>query len=281
MSTFLQKIIEVKHQEVRELAPQVPHLEALLNNGAVQTPRGFGQALQTGNRLNIVAEVKKASPSKGLIAQEFRPVETATTYQNAGASAVSVLTDAQFFQGSIDDLKAVRNAIQLPVLRKDFIIDESQVLEARVAGADAVLLIVAALERRRLMELSRFIKSLGMDVLIEVHSVAELDLALAAMPTVLGVNNRNLHTFEVSLDTTFEVLRHAPVDLPCISESGIHDASDALRMAESGIVGLLVGESLMRAGEAGIAQLLRSFRVSRATSPERVRQVDRRLDVIE
>jgi indole-3-glycerol phosphate synthase len=213
--------------------------------------------------LSVVAEVKKASPSKGVIAPNFDPVEIAKTYGEAGAAAISVLTDKQYFQGSIEDLAAIRKVVDVPLLRKDFIIDEVQIDEAWEAGADAILLICAALEKSRLRELSLYAKSVGLDVLIEVHSAAELDAALYAEPSVIGVNNRNLHTFEVSLETTREVIKHVPKSQVVIAESGIHTAKDAHRMAEYGARGILVGESLMRtSSRIETMELLDSFRVS-------------------
>lgn len=212
--------------------------------------------------------MKKASPSKGLIAPGADPVAMARTYEAAGAAAISVLTDVQYFRGSLADLQAVRQAVHVPVLRKDFIIDELQIDEARAAGADAVLLIAAALTADRLRELARYGKSLGLDVLVEVHAREELAAALAAEPSVLGINNRNLHTFEVSLDTTGQILAEVPEGIPVIAESGIHTAEDARQMAACGVNGILVGESLMRQGEAdAVARLLTSFQVP--VSPRR------------
>lgn len=269
MSTFLNRILAVKTQEVAQLRARRTALEDALETaiarGALAVPRGFAAALVGGQRLSIVAEVKRASPSKGLIAPDFDAVATAQTYQAAGANAVSVLTDQQFFQGSIQDLQAVRQAIDLPVLRKDFIIDEMQILEARLAGADAVLLIVAALEGKTLQRLSAFAKSLDLDVLIEIHEAEELAPALAANPSVLGINNRSLHTFAVSLQTTVDIMNQVPAGVPTLAESGIQAARDAQQMAHCGVMGLLVGESLMRAGQSGVAALMTSLRAERST----------------
>lgn len=269
MSTFLNRILAVKTQEVAQLQARRTALEDALETaiarGALAVPRGFAAALVGGQTLSIVAEVKRASPSKGLIAPDFDAVATAQTYQAAGANAVSVLTDQQFFQGSIQDLQAVRQAIDLPVLRKDFIIDEMQILEARLAGADAVLLIVAALEGKTLQRLSAFAKSLDLDVLIEIHEAEELAPALAANPSVLGINNRSLHTFAVSLQTTVDIMNQVPAGVPTLAESGIQAARDAQQMAHCGVMGLLVGESLMRAGQSGVAALMTSLRAERST----------------
>jgi indole-3-glycerol phosphate synthase len=256
MSGFLTRILETKRQEVERLRNQPqPDLSQL------PPCRGFARAIAEQAGLAVVAEVKRASPSKGLIATHFDPVATARTYERAGACAVSVLTDHTWFQGSLEHLRAVKAAVRLPVLRKDFLIDELQIIEARAAGADAVLLIAAALEADRLAELAAYARSLGLDVLVEVHDVRELEAALAASPSVLGVNNRNLHTFEVNLETTREVLRHVPADVLIIAESGIHSAEDARYMERCGARGILVGESLMREQtEAGIAGKIAAFR---------------------
>lgn len=258
MNAFLSTILETKRTEVHKLQ-QIRHdLEAGL--GQLPLCRGFADAIARQPGLSVVAEVKQASPSKGLITNNFRPVETALTYEQAGACAVSVLTDEQYFKGSLDVLRRVRGAISRPVLRKDFIIDELQVMEARQAGADAVLLICAALDPNRVLELADFAKSLSLDVLVEVHSVAELDVALQAGPSVFGINNRNLHTFEVSLETTERILREAPSGILAIAESGVNTPQDAARMSEAGVKGILVGEALMRAGSPdNISMLIRSF----------------------
>ncbi|MCL6593799.1 MAG: indole-3-glycerol phosphate synthase TrpC, partial [Alicyclobacillus sp.] len=219
-------------------------------------------AIRTASRLAVIAEVKQASPSQGRIAERFNPVEIAHTYEQAGACAISVLTDGPYFQGSLADLQAVRAAVNLPVLRKDFILDEAQIEQARVAGADAVLLIAAALPPQRLQTLSLYAQSLGLDVLVEVHRMEELPDALAARPSVLGVNNRDLHTFQVSLETTRRVLAAVPAGQLTIAESGVTTADDALFLAQCGARGILVGEALMRQGDpAAVAALLQSLRV--------------------
>ncbi|MDQ0188546.1 indole-3-glycerol phosphate synthase TrpC [Alicyclobacillus cycloheptanicus] len=244
MTTFLERILETKHAEVeRLLASGRPDAAQLAE---LPPTRGFAKHLSDNERLSVIAEVKQASPSKGLITTDFRPVETACTYAEGGARAISVLTDETYFRGSLDDLKNIRRAVGVPVLRKDFIIHEAQIDEARAAGADAILLIVAALRRDRLISLSKYAQGLGLDVLVEIHGLDELDSALAASPSVLGVNNRDLRTFEVSLETTEKVAEAMPPGLPFIAESGVHTAADAARLAACGACGILVGESLMR-----------------------------------
>lgn len=263
MTTFLERILATKQEEVQRLRSD--GVQADLSSLAALPPaRGFAAQLQAGDRLTVVAEVKQASPSKGLIATDFRPAQTAQAYAQAGAAAVSVLTDESYFRGSMQDLAAVRRTVQIPVLRKDFIIDELQVAQARLAGADAVLLICAALAAQRLAELSAFARAAGLDVLIEVHHVREVDAALAAKPSILGVNNRDLRTFEVRLETTEEVAKQLPKGLPFIAESAILTRSDALRMAACGATGILVGEALMRCQDPREqAQLLESLQVLR------------------
>jgi len=262
MTTFLERILATKREEVKALEQffikNPPHLELTI------PCRGFRNSIVHSDGLAVIAEIKKASPSKGLIAPNFHPAQTAKSYEMGQAAAISVLTDVQFFQGCLNDLHAVQSSVAIPVLRKDFIIDESQIVEARIAGADAILLICAALSPLRVRELSHYAHSLGLDVLIEVHNVDELDSAMAAAPTVIGVNNRDLHSFEVHLETTETVIQHLPADIVVISESGIHSVVDAERMAGYGARGILVGESLMRMSQvtADISSLLKSFQVS-------------------
>jgi indole-3-glycerol phosphate synthase len=245
MTDFLPRILETKREEVSQLKSQSIDLSALSN---LPPCRGFQSSIRRAAGLAVVAEFKKASPSKGPIAPELDSVTMASAYERGGASAISVLTDTRYFQGSLQDLRDIRAHVNLPVLRKDFIIDELQIAEARLAGADAVLLIVAALEPNRLVELSAYAQSIGLDVLIEVHALSELDAALKANPSVLGVNNRNLHTFEVDLNTTRDVIRETPKGQLVIAESGVHSAEDAQLMLSYGARGILVGESLMRTG---------------------------------
>lgn len=266
MSAFLSRILETKALEVAHLQLKRDALECGLQE--LPTCRGFAKSIASASGISVVAEIKKASPSKGLITADFQPVQTAGCYERAGACAVSVLTDEMYFQGSIDVLRQVRSTIQVPVLRKDFIIDELQIMEARQAGADAVLLICAALSDERILELSSFAKSLSLDVLLEVHDIDELDIALQAKPSVLGVNNRNLYTFEVSLGTTEIILREVPKDVLAIAESGVRTPQDALRMKQAGARGILVGESLMRAESAAVVdEMIRGLRFAAGLDP--------------
>ena len=223
----------------------------------VPPPRGFYRALVEAPGVAIIAEAKKASPSKGVIRADFDPVRIARSYRDGGAHCLSVLTDADFFQGSLAYIPLVRDAVDLPVLRKDFIIDPLQIEEARAVGADAVLLIAAILDIDRLRDYRLLAESLGMDVLVEVHDERELDEALAAESRLIGINNRNLNDFTVSLETTFRLLAKIPPSIPVVSESGIGSVADMRRLREAGVKAALIGESLMRAGQQD--QLLREF----------------------
>ena len=224
----------------------------------VEPPRGFMQALVNAPGVAIIAEAKKASPSKGVIQPDFDPVRIARNYQQGGATCLSVLTDVDFFQGSLDYIPLVRQTVDLPVLRKDFIIDPMQIDEAHAVGADAILLIAAILDTKQLRDYRLQAESLGMDVLVEVHDELELDAALAAESRLIGINNRNLNDFSVSLETTFRLLQKIPAGTPVVSESGITSVEDMRRLKEAGITAALIGESLMRAGAQD--QLLREFR---------------------
>ena len=253
----LQQILEVKAREVAKLLPRTELLRAaaLVRNDV----RPFALALERGpDALGLIAEVKKASPSAGVIAADFDPVAIAEQYQAAGAHCVSVLTDEQFFQGHLSYLTRIRQAIGLPCLRKDFIIHEAQIFEAAVAGADAILLIVAALEQPQLEALNQAALSCGMDVLVEVHTREELDRALEIEATLIGINNRNLTTFEVNLSTTEELSEDVPEGVILVSESGLKTRADAQRVFEAGCQAILVGESLMRTGDVAgqVAELL-------------------------
>lgn len=196
---------------------------------------------------NIIAEVKRASPSKGLIAREFDPLKIARLYEEAGAAAISCLTDEKFFAGHLEYLAAIREVVSLPLLRKDFIIDEVQIEEARAFGADAILLIVAALSPKRLKALLKKARELGLEALVEVHDAHELEVALEAQAEIIGVNNRNLKTFEVELETSINLRRLVPESIPFVAESGIKGPEDIRRLQEAGIRAALIGESLMRA----------------------------------
>lgn len=257
--TILKKILQRKYEEVEERSANVTlaDLEKLIKFQARDTemePRGFTNVIAhsiAGGLPAVIAEIKKASPSKGLLRDPFVPAEIATSYYQGGASCLSVLTDADFFQGHENYLKEARAACSLPVIRKDFIVDPYQVFEARSIGADCILLIVSALEDAQMMELNRVAHKLGMDVLVEVHGGDELERALRLDNRLLGINNRNLHTFEVSLDNTYELLREIPDNRIVVTESGIHTRDDVKAMCDHQVFSFLVGETFMRAENPG------------------------------
>lgn len=247
MADRLARILEHKRREIAPLIPRTRELreEALRRNDF----RSLRQALEAGPQgLSLIAEVKKASPSVGLIAEDFEPVEIAMAYEAAGAHAISVLTDEKFFQGRLEYMMDVRRAVGVPVLRKDFILHESQIYEACCAGADAVLLIVAALEQAELDHLLEVAYGCQLDVLVEVHNLDELERALdtRAKVELMGINNRNLHSFEVSLDTTVMLAEEVPDGTLLVSESGIFTQEDSRRVFRAGANAILVGEALMR-----------------------------------
>jgi indole-3-glycerol phosphate synthase len=251
---ILKKILATKAEEVARRKPNLPLslLEELA--GTVQGPRGFYQALQSkasAGKPAIIAEIKKASPSQGVIRENFKPIDIAHDYALNGATCLSVLTDKLYFQGSEANLQAVREKCPLPAIRKDFMIDPYQIHESRALGADCVLLIVAALDHVMLKELADTATGLGMDVLVEVHDAAELERALKLDTKLIGINNRNLRTFEVSLQTTLELKNQIPDDRLIVTESGIHTPDDVKLMLEQGIYSFLVGEAFMRAPSPG------------------------------
>ena len=240
---ILDTIVARKKEEVAALKARglvAPELE-------IEPPRGFIRALTDFAGVAIIAEAKKSSPSKGVIRPDFDPVTIARSYQAGGAQALSVLTDVDFFQGSLAYLTAVRAAVALPVLRKDFIIDPLQIREARVYGADAILLIAAILETSQIQDYQALALELGMDALVEVHDEAEVEKAVAAGSLLIGVNNRDLRDFSMDLNTTFRLQKMIPVEIPLVSESGIRDHRDMVRLAAHGVKAALVGETLMRA----------------------------------
>ena len=256
MSDILNKIVSVKHEELA-LARQRRNL-ASWREAAEQRRdvRGFAQALRSKaaqGQAAVIAEIKKASPSKGVIRQHFVPADIARSYAQHGAACLSVLTDERFFQGHADYLHQARQACSLPVLRKDFMVDEYQVHEARAIGADCILLIAACLDDAQMRDLEACAQALGMDVLVEVHDGAELDRALRLRTPLVGVNNRNLRTFEVSLQTTLDLQHRVPADRLLVTESGIMGPPDVQRMREAGIHAFLVGEAFMRAADPGAA----------------------------
>jgi len=259
MSDILNKILAVKADEVaaakkqRDLYSLRREVESDLE--ARQGIRGFERSLRnkiSAGHAGIIAEVKKASPSKGVLRPDFQPASIAQSYAQHGAACLSVLTDVQFFQGSVDYLRQARAACALPVIRKDFIVDPYQVYEARAMGADAILLIVSALDHGLMAELEACALELGMDVLVEVHDGEELTAALRLRTPLVGINNRNLRTFEVSLDTTLGLLPRIPQDRLVVTESGIMGPADVQRMREANVHAFLVGEAFMRAPEPGV-----------------------------
>jgi indole-3-glycerol phosphate synthase len=256
MSDILNQIVAVKHEEIATAKKRVS-LEAMRADAESRVlTRDFEGALRAkiaAGRAAVIAEVKKASPSKGVLRADFEPADIAQSYAGHGAACLSVLTDRQFFQGSVDFLKQARASCDLPVLRKDFMVDPYQVYEARAMGADCILLIAACLDDARMAELEAIARSLDMAVLVEVHDGDELDRALKLRTPLVGINNRNLRTFEVSLDTTLSLLPRVPADRLLVTESGILGPADVARMREAGVHAFLVGEAFMRAPEPGEA----------------------------
>ncbi len=247
---ILDRIVVRKKEEVAELL----RLRRVSRSpGPVEPPRGFLRALVDYPGLAVIAEAKKASPSKGVICADFDPVAIARSYQEGGAQALSVLTDIDFFQGNLDYIPAVRQAVSLPVLRKDFIIHEVQIHQAREVGADAILLIAAILDNYQLRDYQALANDLGMDILVEVHDERETERALKAETRLLGVNNRDLRDFSVDLGTTVRIKREVPNEIPVVSESGIRNHEDVRRLSECGVKAVLVGESLMRAEDRATA----------------------------
>src|SRR3989338_112576 len=261
MSDILKKILATKLAEVVEARATKP-LTLMRNEAeAAPPPRDFVGAIRAriaANRPAIIAEIKKASPSKGVIRKDFRPAEIAATYAAHGAACLSVLTDKQYFQGSPEYLKQARAACSIPVLRKDFMVEPYQVYEARAMGADCILIIAAALDLPRMRELEAIAQSLGMGVLVEVHDGEELDLALQLETPLVGINNRNLRTFDVTLETTLNLLSHIPPDRIVVTESGIFTPEDVALMRSHNVNTFLVGEAFMRAPDPGV-ELARVF----------------------
>jgi indole-3-glycerol phosphate synthase len=255
-SDILNQINAVKREEIAA-AQRVRSLEAVRADAESRVlTRDFEGALRAriaAGRAAVIAEVKKASPSKGVLREEFIPADIAQSYAEHGAACLSVLTDKQFFQGSVDFLKQARASCDLPVLRKDFMLDPYQVYEARVMGADCILLIAASLDDAQMADLEAVARSLDMAVLVEVHDRDELQRALKLKTPLVGINNRNLHTFEVTLDTTLGMLADVPADKLLVTESGILGREDVLKMREAGVHAFLVGEAFMRATEPGEA----------------------------
>lgn len=260
---ILQKIVHRKSEEVRARSERRPQSDLIAALADADPTRGFAAALAAridAGQPGVIAEIKKASPSKGVIREDFRPAEIAERYARGGAACLSVLTDVDFFQGQDDDLIQARAACTLPVIRKDFIIDPYQVYEARVLGADCILLIAACLDDIQLRDLSALAHEIGLDVLTEVHDAAELERALAVPGRLIGINNRNLRTFEVTLETTIGLLGSIPQARLLVTESGIRGREDVARMRAHGVHAFLVGEAFMRAPDPG-AELSRLFNI--------------------
>ena len=259
--TVLEKIIRRKREEVSERRGRVGLAELETMAAAADPVRGFARRLQEQARNKqpaVIAEIKKASPSKGVLREDFVPADIAKSYEAGGATFLSVLTDIDFFQGGDDYLKQARSACKLPVIRKDFMVDPYQIIESRALGADCVLLIVAALEDGQMAELADVAKSQNLDVLVEVHDGAELERALRLDTPLLGINNRNLHTFELSLETTLDLLPRIPRDRLAVTESGILHRADVELMEINQVYAFLVGEAFMRAEQPGL-ELQRLF----------------------
>lgn len=271
---ILQTILRRKTQEIAERAALVS-LEQLEKQAADSgEPRGFVRALRArlaASQPAVIAEIKKASPSKGVLREHFDPPAIAASYEQGGATCLSVLTDVDFFQGADEYLQQARAACELPVLRKDFVIDPYQVHEARALGADCILLIVAALDDTRLTALLQLAQESGLDALVEVHDAEEMQRALATPASLIGVNNRNLRTFETRLETTLELMQGFPADRLLVTESGIHSRADVQRMREHGVHTFLVGEAFMKADEPGrkLAELFHE-QVSHGKTPGQV-----------
>ncbi len=262
---ILDTIIDKKREEVSKLRTQGIHIPKQFREGIISPPRGFTDALSNYSGVSVIAEVKKASPSKGVICENFKPVEIAENYQSNGAQAISVLTDSHFFQGALLYMMQVREAVNLPVLRKDFIIDELQIEEASVHGADAILLIAAILDLSQLREYQLCAKEYGMDILVEVHDEHETEQAIESGAQLIGINNRNLKDFSIDLETTFRLKKLIPVEIPVVSESGLKSVNDIDRLKKAGITAALIGESLMRAGtDSSFLQSLRNKQAGNA-----------------
>jgi indole-3-glycerol phosphate synthase len=250
--TILDRILEVKRDEIAAAKARTPLADLERKAGAAAPPRDFAGALRARNPA-VIAEIKKASPSRGVLREEFDPAAIARSYERAGAACLSVLTDERFFQGAAAHLVAAKGACSLPVLRKDFVIEPYQVWESRAMGADCILLIAACLSKGEMRELERVAHDLSMAVLVEVHDGAELEAALTLETPLIGINNRNLKSFETRLETTLELVPRVPRDRMIVTESGILSGDDVSRMRKAGIHAFLVGEAFMRAPDPGRA----------------------------
>lgn len=255
--SLLEEIIQNKKQEIRKRSKERPISGLLDQINGQEPPNCFSKAVRNDRTVQIIAEIKKASPSAGILREDFDPVAIAADYQENGAAAISVLTDERFFSGKLDYLRQIQKAIDLPLLRKDFILDPYQVIEARAFGADAILLIMTILSNSQFAELKSAAEEAGMDYLVEIHNTDELERAMTGEPGIIGINNRDLKTFEVDLSTTEKLLEIVPKEIILVSESGIQSRSDIERMGQLGLDGVLIGEALMRQEDIGPA--LREF----------------------
>ena len=246
---ILEKIIETKSLEVKNLKRHLKNL--LLESEEVSPPRDFLNSLMSDDLVGVIAEIKRRSPGAGAIRPKLNPVSLATNYESSGAVALSILTDTKYFGGSLKDLREVRDFVGLPILRKDFIIDESQIYESLVSGADAILLIVSVLDDEQLRDYREMAESLGMAALIEAHDLSEVERGLSAGASLLGINNRNLKTFDTNLKTTIDLVREIPPEVVLVSESGVHSKEDVSMLGEAGVDAVLVGESLLRKDDPG------------------------------
>lgn len=259
MSTVLNDIVQHKREEVAAAKLRTAFRDVEARAADAPPPRCFRTALESGLRPGLIAEVKKASPSAGIIREDFDPVTIAQAYESAGANCLSVLTDEKYFQGHLEFLREIRREVQIPVMRKEFIIDRYQIAEARAAGADCVLLIAECLTDEELNELHQYAHELGMHTLIELYEPGNLARVLSTGGTLIGINNRDLRTFVTSLEHTFELMADIPDNVLLVSESGIRTHEDILRLREAGVGGVLVGESLMRQPDivAAVSSLMR------------------------
>jgi indole-3-glycerol phosphate synthase len=248
---ILDEIIASKKEELAETKRLTTLADIKSRISDAEPTRGFSKALSGEGDIRLIAEVKKASPSKGVIREDFDPVKIARTYEESGASCISVLTEKKFFHGSLGYLSGIRKAVDIPLLRKDFIIDEYQIFEARAAGADAILLIAACLDRRQMEDFLGVAAGIGLDVLVESHTYKELDKSLLAGVKLVGINNRDLNTFRVDLKTTLDLLKDIPEDRIVVSESGIGNRDDVVKLQQAGVDAILVGESLTREKDIG------------------------------
>jgi indole-3-glycerol phosphate synthase len=251
MATILDKIVASKRREIEEARHRLPVRELETRLANAPAVRDFQAALQKPGEIQIIAEVKKASPSAGMLRADFDPVAIAQTYERHGAACISVLTDGPFFQGSLGHLSAIRSHVKIPLLRKDFILDRYQLLEARLAGADAVLLIAEILEREQLLQLLREAEELGLQALVELYDEVNLSRVIDSGARLVGINNRNLHTFVTHLEHTLELAARVPGEVCLVSESGIRDRIDIQRLAQAGVRAVLIGETLMCAPDIG------------------------------